>query len=161
MIGAGSSTGLRAFSLEATLAAWGGVAAACDVVCAAGMAVVATAGSLVLAARFQSQAAAGPAAKATAAKVVTTRSFVMAGLLLKQTVLYHDRDRPDRSERSRNRKLAPSWISKRSPQRGLAERNPPFPSPIMPNPPWALCALRLIVVPFRGSVGISPPCRPS
>jgi hypothetical protein len=73
--------GLRALSLEATLAPWGGVAAACDVVCSVGAAVVATAGSLVLASRFQSQAAAGPAAKATATKVVTTRSFVMTGLL--------------------------------------------------------------------------------
>src|SRR5260221_3286151 len=104
--------GLRVLWSEATLAAWGGVAEACDVVRSAGAAEVATAGSLVLASRFQSQAAAGPAAKATAAKVVTTRSFVMARLLLKWTVLYHDRGR---SGRSRNRKQGPSWTSKPGP----------------------------------------------
>src|SRR6266849_7303690 len=109
------------------LAAWGGVAAAWDVVCSAGVAVVATAGSLVLASRFQSQALAGPAAKAKAAKVVTTRSFVMAGLLLKHAVLYHDRDRPDRSRRSRNRKLGPIRLTPTAAVLRISRRSTPCP----------------------------------
>jgi hypothetical protein len=53
-------------------------------------AVVATTGSFALALRFQSQAAAEPAASVTAAKLVATTIFFMAGLLIEARPLYYD-----------------------------------------------------------------------
>jgi hypothetical protein len=97
--GAGSAMGLRALSSTATLVAWGaagvawGVCSAVVVVVVV-VAVAATTGSMALASRFQSHAAAGKAAKA--AKDVAIRSVFMAGLLLISTTFYHAFGRPER-----------------------------------------------------------------
>jgi hypothetical protein len=96
--GAGSAMGLRALSSATTLVAWGeagvawGVCSAVVVVVV--VAVAATTGSMALASRFQSHAAAGKAAKA--AKDVTIRSVFMAGLLLISAISYHAFGRPER-----------------------------------------------------------------
>jgi hypothetical protein len=87
--GADSWMGLRSPSPEATLVGWATPpCVACPVTVEE--AVVATTGSLALASRFQSQAAAGCAANVTAAKVVAITIFFMAGLLFEASLFYHD-----------------------------------------------------------------------